>query len=139
MLVIYNDDFKILLQDRKNIKVVWEDYSFFGGHLESWETPAQTLKREIKEELNIDIKPTEYQFLGIWNKNVYKTGKNYDIYFYLYKTDKLQQSFLDREGSWAEFFDMATAKKLRFVADFADVLDFIDLKIKNVFCNTMKK
>lgn len=138
MLVIYNDQAEILLQDRSNIRVVDEDYSFFWWHLEDWENPEQTLKREIKEELNIELKK-DYEFLGVWNKNVYKTGKNYDIYFYLYKTDNLQENFNDREGSGAKYFTLDQAKKLRFVADFQDVLDFIEQKIKNVFRNTMKK
>ncbi len=137
MLVIYNDKGEILLQDRANIKTVWEDYSFFGGHLEQWETPDETLQREIKEELDIELNTWDYEFLGIWNKNVYKTGKNYDIYFYLYRAD--QDVFTDREGSGASFWEISQAKRNKFVAPFEDILDFLEIKIKDVLRSAGKK
>lgn len=130
MLVIYNDKKEILLQNRENIKVVWEDYSFFGGHVENWETPESCLKREINEELGIDLQDKDFEFIWKFNKNVYITNKNYDIYFYLYHDLKYQKNFIDKEWNSAEFWDIKNAKKLRFVADFTDILDFIKNKIK---------
>lgn len=52
--VIFKDD-KILISQRlpdKNEGLKWE---FAGGKLEEGETPEVCLKREIKEELNLDI------------------------------------------------------------------------------------
>ncbi|MFH1326835.1 MAG: NUDIX domain-containing protein [archaeon] len=55
---IFYDKDKVLLQDRKNFNIIrfGEEYGFFGGGIKQGETPAQALKREIKEELNIEIK-----------------------------------------------------------------------------------
>ena len=58
LILPYNDKFEIILQRRKGFidKPVEVDYGFFGGHLEKGETVRQALKREIKEELSIDIR-----------------------------------------------------------------------------------
>lgn len=57
-IVIFYDKEKILIQDRRDFDTIrfGEEYSFFGGKIKQGETPKQTLKREIKEELNIDLK-----------------------------------------------------------------------------------
>lgn len=60
IILFYDDKGNILLQDRKNYSKLGEEYGFFGGKIEEGETPEQALKREIKEELNIEIK--DYKF-----------------------------------------------------------------------------
>ena len=58
------EDGKILLMFRRKIKdgVVKEYYVVAGGGVEEGETLEQTVKREIKEELSVDIEILE--FLG---------------------------------------------------------------------------
>ncbi len=72
LILPYNDKFEIILQKRKGFinKPVEVDYGFFGGHLEKGETVRQALKREIKEELNIDIK--DIKSLEFFNKYQYE-------------------------------------------------------------------
>lgn len=55
--LIIRDD-KVLIAQRKGgaFNGGWE---FPGGKIEPYETPQQALKREIKEELNLDIKVNE--------------------------------------------------------------------------------
>ncbi|MGA2417781.1 MAG: NUDIX domain-containing protein [Candidatus Staskawiczbacteria bacterium] len=65
----------------------WPEYlGFFGGHAEENETPEQALKREIKEELNLDLK--EFEHFGTYEidgttEDVFVTevadGFDYDI------------------------------------------------------------
>jgi len=121
MLIIYNNENKLFLQDREWIQKEWEDYSFFGWHLENNETPEKCLNREIKEELNIDLKENDFKFLCVLNTNTYKTNKNYDIYFYLYKTDKKEEDFEILEWKSGKYFSINEAKKLRFVANFEEI------------------
>lgn len=52
--MFYNDK-QILLQDRKIIKKIGRPYGFFGRTIEHGETPEQALKREMMEELTLDI------------------------------------------------------------------------------------
>lgn len=56
IILFYDDKGNILLQNRKTYSKHGEKYGFFGGKIEEDETPEQALKREVKEELNIDIK-----------------------------------------------------------------------------------
>ena len=55
IIIFFNNQGKLLIQDRKGYKK-GADYGFFGGKIEEGETPEEALKREIKEELTINIK-----------------------------------------------------------------------------------
>ena len=54
--VIYDDKYRIFLCTSPK----WEGYIIPGGKIEENETPKDALIREIKEELNIEIKNIEY-------------------------------------------------------------------------------
>jgi len=61
-VILENDNKEILLYLRDNKPSIpfphyWD---LFGGHIEKGETPKQALIREVKEELNYDLK--EYRF-----------------------------------------------------------------------------
>jgi len=59
IILFYDDKGNILLQDRKTYSKHGEEYGFFGGHSEEGESKEETLKREIQEELNLNIKDLE--------------------------------------------------------------------------------
>ncbi|MDP2925157.1 MAG: NUDIX domain-containing protein [Nanoarchaeota archaeon] len=59
IILFYDDKNNIMLQDRKDISKRGEEYGFFGGHRDGTENPKETLKREILEELEIDINNLE--------------------------------------------------------------------------------
>lgn len=56
--IIYNDSEFLIAQRKpgKNEELKWE---FPGGKLEEGESPEQCLKREIKEELNLEIEVSD--------------------------------------------------------------------------------
>jgi 8-oxo-dGTP pyrophosphatase MutT (NUDIX family) len=55
-ITFYDDKNRILIQDRSQIGKAKHPYGWFGGGLESGEDLKQGLKREVKEELDIDLK-----------------------------------------------------------------------------------
>ena len=103
-----------------------------GGHIDSGESPLDTLKREVREELGVDINPdesTEPFFLStveIDNQNVPQCRKHYDIW-YSVETDGNDFKVDPREFLDTRWVTPDEASKL--VTD-PSVLEAIDL-IKN--------
>ncbi|NLM53004.1 MAG: (deoxy)nucleoside triphosphate pyrophosphohydrolase [Firmicutes bacterium] len=58
--VLENDEGKILVAKRKKGKKLGGFWEFPGGKIEEGETPEETLKRELREEMNVEIKVGEY-------------------------------------------------------------------------------
>ena len=75
IILFYDDYGNILLQDRKDIRKHNEEYGFFGGKIEENETPEEALKREIKEELGIDLEKISNKLFGA-QKDTEAWGKN---------------------------------------------------------------
>jgi len=63
---IIEKDGKILIAHRKTGKCVGQNWEFPGGKLEDGETPEECLKRELKEELDIDVEILSYFTTGIF-------------------------------------------------------------------------
>ncbi len=72
-IVLFIKDNKILLQDRRGISKYGEEYAFFGGGIENGETRDEALKREIKEELSIEIK--NFKFFKRYSHIIKKLNK----------------------------------------------------------------
>jgi 8-oxo-dGTP diphosphatase len=51
LIIFYDKDKRILLQDRRGISKLGAEWGFFGGEIENDETPEQAVVRETKEEL----------------------------------------------------------------------------------------
>jgi 8-oxo-dGTP diphosphatase len=61
-IIFENDNGELLLYKRDNKPGIPfpQHWDLFGGHIEDGETPEEALVREVKEELNYDLK--EYEF-----------------------------------------------------------------------------
>ena len=83
--LIFNSDGEILLVHNNNT------YQFPGGHKKSEESIDDTIHREIKEEIGIDLEIEERPFLCIstYDDNYFGTGKKVlnSIYYYRFFTD----------------------------------------------------
>lgn len=80
-IILENDKRELLLYLRDNKPEIPfpNHWDLIGGHLEDGETPGEALLREVKEELNIDLK--EYTF---YKKYVCLTGDAYQNIKYIY-------------------------------------------------------
>ncbi|HCP08924.1 MAG TPA: hypothetical protein DIT25_03960 [Candidatus Moranbacteria bacterium] len=65
--IIRNEEGKILMMDRKKFPFGW---ACPAGHVDEGESPDQAVVREIKEEMNLDVKDPKlliHEFVG-WNE-----------------------------------------------------------------------
>ena len=80
-IILENDYGELLLYLRDNKPDIPfpDHWDLIGGHVEDGETPEEALVREVKEELDIDLK--EYTF---YKKYICLTGDAYENTKYIY-------------------------------------------------------
>ncbi len=100
-LVFHND--KILLFHRDNIPTIKDPdcWDILGGHREEEETPEETLRRELQEEIGIN--PSQLVFL----KDITDTWGSETSLFRVELTDQEASDIkLGDEGQGVEFFSL---------------------------------
>ena len=80
--IFKQDKVLMLYRNKKKNDINEGKWMGVGGHIEKGETPDQALKREVKEETNLDVK--EYQLLGV----IYFSTGEYHEKMYLYKVNE---------------------------------------------------
>ena len=124
-MVFYDKDKRILLQDRRNIKKFGEEWGFFGGGIESGETPEQALVREMKEELDYDI-TEEARHIKTFDFTFPERDFRLVVHVFIMPlADKLQK-FKVLEGDGAELYTIAEARKLKMFDSDHIILDELE-------------
>ena len=121
----YNDKKQILLQERWDYSKYWEEWAFFWGWIEDWETSEEWFIREAKEELDLNMKNFDYNY--IWEYIFDFPEINFKVYRYIYliKTDMKECDFTVLEWKSAKYFDTEEAKKLKFPSPIDKTIDII--------------
>ena len=106
---IINDDKKILVQKRSKYKKLEPNvWAMTGGSVIYGETPTQTIVREAKEELGIDLNPTRLQFMtefktqNVWVKT-FILKQNLDISQMIFSEDEVADA---KWLTWNEIDDL---------------------------------
>ncbi|MFH1439338.1 MAG: NUDIX domain-containing protein [Candidatus Woesearchaeota archaeon] len=134
LMVFYDDTGKILLQKRTLMSKHGEDWGYFGGRFEKGETPEQAMRREIKEELEFDVK--EYSFLGKYKgiakriKPPYKIVNVIQHVFITKITTNEFESMTLHEGDDIQWFSLEKAKKLNMIPLDPKIIDDAEIYIK---------
>lgn len=111
--IVMNEDREILLIERDDIE--WIKYPGYwccpGGHIDPDESPLEAMVREVKEEVDLDVR--NVAFLGHAYDPVYSGWNHY----YFAKTDARSSDVVlqDGEGQGARFFSFEETKSLLLV------------------------
>ena len=108
LIIFYKDD-KILVQDRRDISKFGEEWGFFGGRIESGETPEQAVVREAKEELSYDLK----DFVFIKKSNHRLPEVTFTVYAFAAPLPALNV-FNQKEGQGMKVVNESEIVKLKF-------------------------
>jgi len=121
LILLFDKDKRILMQHRsKDAKRFPNFWGFFGGGIESDETPEQALLRESKEEL--DYTPQNPRLIMVQDKGAKKKK-----YVYIEKFNdnvKLIQS----EGQAMGWFKLDDTKNLKMIDHDRKVIEYIKNK-----------
>ena len=98
--ILVNSENKVILQQRDETPGIMYPgrISMFGGTLEKGETPEEGLRRELKEELELDANDFEVKKLGVYKKTKEMDGINFTIHVYLVEPIDLEDVNL-KEGA----------------------------------------
>jgi 8-oxo-dGTP diphosphatase len=125
-IILENDsgEFLLYLRDNKPGIPFPDHWDLIGGHVEEGETPEEALVREVKEELDIDIK--EYTF---YKKYECLTGDAYENIKYIYtgKINLLIEEVTLLEGVRPQYFTREEIPNVKF----ANILKTIVLEYIN--------
>lgn len=127
-IIFENDKGEILLYLRDNkpgipFPLHWD---LFGGHLEEGESPEEALVREVKEEINYDLK--DYKF---FRKYVCTEGDAYPNIKYIYygKFNIPVDEMILLEGEYPRYFSREEIPDVKFANILKDiVLDYLKEK-----------
>ena len=131
-IILENDkrEFLLYLRDNKPDIPFPDHWDLIGGHIEEGETPEEALIREVKEELDIDLK--DYTF---YKRYDCLTGDAYENIKYIYygKINLPIEEITLMEGVRPQYFSRAEIPNVKFANILkAIVMDYIsesDLKI----------
>lgn len=119
-----NGEFLLALRDNKPGIPFPNHWDLIGGHVEEGETPEEALVREVKEELDIDLK--EYSFFKTYEC---LAGDAYENIKYIY-TGKINipiEEVTLLEGERPQYFRREEIPDVKFANIMKSiVLDYID-------------
>lgn len=112
-LILENNKGEILLYLRDNNPNIPfpHHWDLFGGHIEEGENPEQALKREIKEELDLDLE--DFHFFKRYECSEGDVNPNIK-YVFVGKINKATSELTLNEGERLQFFTKDEIPKVKF-------------------------
>ena len=121
LIVFYDEENKILLQDRRKISKRGEEWGFFGGGIEDGETPEQAVVRETEEELGYKL--VNFEYIGNYKNTI--DGYTIDRHIFVSPLEDKLSKFTLYEGEQMQLFAINEAKKLKMISGDEDALDLV--------------
>jgi len=134
VIIFYNKRGQILLQARSgDVSKSGEKWGFFGGGIDGDETPEQAIIREIKEELNYNLK--KFTKIGEYENQYFNLKqKNHRKLFRTIFIAPLNQEIMNSkviEGDGSKLFNIEETKELKLVPGDEKVIEIFENYLKN--------
>lgn len=103
LIVFYQENWKILFQDRWGISKYWEKYGLFWWGVDIGETFQEACLRETKEELNISLSVSDIKLAASFSKKLTWYGESENhifIAWYKKEYDDIIQILEGKAGVW---------------------------------------
>lgn len=123
VIALYNEQGKILLQDRHGHSGAGEEWGFFGGGVEKGETVEQALQREIQEELGVSL--THFAFVTTYKVFRLDNETYNEVSLFVGPLGDLLEHAKQQEGRGMKLFSIEEARKLKLNRTSLDVLELI--------------
>ena len=125
------EDEKIFLQERGEYSKRGEEWSFFGWHLEWEEGFLEWCKREVQEELGIEIWEEDITPIWIFSNTIHGVSE-YKSYVYISKEYQKYKWYIKIQEweSW-KFFTFEEAMRLKTFSHDYMVIDNIQRFLQN--------
>lgn len=123
LMVFYDTERRILLQDRRDISKFGEEWGFFGGRLEGSETLEEGVTREVGEELTYDIQKNEYRYVGYV---AIKFGGVSERHFFVSPLEDKEIRFSQKEGQGRRLYTISEARTLKMMPGDDQCLDLLE-------------
>ncbi len=118
LIIFFDRNGKILLQNRKSMSKHGEEWGYFGGKIDSGESPEDAIVREIKEELEFDLKDFKFLKEYVAYAKLLKTGEmaeiKHHVFLQIINLDDFDSMVL-HEGDGMSWFSIEEAKKLNMI------------------------
>lgn len=117
--IIINSQKQILLTKRSNYTKSFPHYwTFPWWRADDWESPEQTVVREVKEEVGLDFVPTKLFQHWIIKHDSWNIQTNRFLWTFSWKI-QIQES----EADWYAWFSYEETKNLKLAFDYREVLE----------------
>ena len=127
IVVFYDAEGNVLLQDMKSISKAGEKWGLFGGGIENGETPVEGLKRELSEEVSGFPDGLNFKKLAemrtVYYNELKKNGYR-DLYKHIFSCKIPIGTVINViEGDGAKWFSYDEAKKQKMIHGNAEAIE----------------
>jgi 8-oxo-dGTP pyrophosphatase MutT (NUDIX family) len=104
--IIVRADGKYVLQQRSQLPTIWYPghWGVFGGGMDPGETPIETLRRELREELEYELRDASFFFRLDFDFSMIGQGKRFRSYYLVEVSQAEFDGFRLHEGDAIEAF-----------------------------------